>query len=170
MGKWIAVVMVGVLLTGCQYIELSPQSRPQVEDITESGRVARKVAFPAEEYAALEKHGSAVVTGRLFLRTSDGVFPGAKKTISIAPATAYSAEAAEVALAGKAVEPADPRAREYTHYTQTDRQGYFKATGLPSGVFYIAGSVKPPGDSKPRIIINQIKIRDGQTLKVTLSR
>lgn len=170
MGKWIAMLLVGSLLTGCQYIEVSPWSKPQVEDISASGRVARKVAFPAEEYAALEKHGSAVVTGRLFLETRTGVFPGINETISIAPATAYSAEAAEVALTGKAVEPADPRAREYTHYTQTDEQGYFKATGLPAGIFYIAGSIMPPGESKPRIIINQIEIRDGQTLKVTLSR
>ncbi|SDK88060.1 hypothetical protein SAMN05661010_00402 [Modicisalibacter muralis] len=171
MGKRIAIVVLGLILAGCQAIGPGPSGPPEVEDLGEGvpQRVERQVPFPAQEYAKLDKTGTATVSGRLFLETSSGVVPGAGETVSIAPATAYSAEAAEVALSGRAVEPADPRAREYTHYVTTDARGYFQATGLPAGVFYIAGSVKPPG-SERRIIINQISLSEGETLEVSLSR
>nr|WP_297458527.1 carboxypeptidase regulatory-like domain-containing protein [uncultured Halomonas sp.] len=172
MRKGIAIAVLGLVLAGCQAIGPSDSGPPPVEDLgttTGQQRVDRKVPFPAQEYARLDKTGSATVTGRLFLETSSGVVPGAGETVSIAPATQYSAEAAEVALTGRAIEPADPRAREYTHYVTTDARGYFQATGLPAGVFYIAGSVKPPGGER-RIIINQISLGEGQTLEVSLSR
>jgi len=169
MGKGIAIVMLGLVLAGCQAIAPDGEA-PEVEDLTTgTQRVERQVPFPAEEYAKLDKAGTASVSGRLFLETPNGVIPGAGETVSIAPATKYSAEAAEIALTGRAVEPADPRAREYTHYVTTDAQGYFQATGLPAGVFYIAGSVKPPGGER-QIIINQISLREGQSLEVSLSR
>lgn len=170
MGKGIAIVVLGLVLAGCQAIGPGRSGPPEVEDLgTGQQRVERQVPFSAEKYAKLEKTGSATVTGRLFLETSSGMIPGAGETVSIAPATAYSAEAAEVALTGRAVEPADPRAREYTHYATTDSRGYFTANGLPAGVFYIAGSVKPPGGER-RIIINQISLSEGETLEVSLSR
>lgn len=172
MGKGIAIVVLGLVLAGCQAIGPGRSGPPEVEDLgTGSQRVAREVPFPVEEYAKLEKTGSATVSGRLFLETSNGVVPGAGETVSIAPATEYSAEAAQVALMGRAVEPADPRAREYTHYVTTDARGYFTVSGLPAGIFYIAGSVKPPGpNAQRRIIINQISLSEGQTLEVSLSR
>ena len=172
MGKGIAIVVLGLILTGCQAIGPGRSGPPEVEDLGEgSQRVERQVPFPAQEYAKLEKTGSATVSGRLFLETSSGVVPGAGETVSIAPVTQYSAEAAQVVLAGKYIEPADPKAREYTHYATTDSRGYFTASGLPAGTFYIAGSVKPPGpNAQRRIIINQISLSEGQTLEISLSR
>lgn len=171
MRKGIAIVVLGLILAGCQAIGPGRTGPPEVEDLGEAGprRVERQVPFPAQEYAKLEKTGSASVSGRLFLETSSGVVPGADETVSIAPATQYSAEAAAVALSGRAVEPADPRAREYTHYVTTDARGYFTVSGLPAGTFYIAGSVKPPVGER-RIIINQISLSEGETLEVSLSR
>ena len=87
------------------------------------------------------------------------------------PGTTSIGLAADVALAGKRIEPADPRAREYTHYAQTDGNGYFVANGLPAGVFYVAGSVLlPDGESRSPLILKQVKIGAGQTREVDLSR
>lgn len=176
MSRGIVVVLLSGLLAACQFIDTGPDSEPPVvEDIgTTSGpeRVERKVAFPEEEYAKLEKSGTAAITGQLFVKTSQGeIIYGAGETVSVAPATTYSAEAAEAALAGKYIEKADPRAQEYTHYAKTDEQGYFKVTGLPAGVFYVAGRVTLPGpDVQRRVVINQVRLSRGETAKIKLSR
>ena len=177
MRQWTAVVLLGSLLAGCQGMLPGSDGRPpEIIDRSEqapgSAVVERKVAFPADTYAKLEKRGNATIKGRLRYTTAQGrTLVGANEQISIAPATAYSAEAADVALAGKRIEPADPRAREYTHYAQTDGNGYFVANGLPAGVFYVAGSVLlPDGESRSPLILKQVKIGAGQTREVDLSR
>ncbi|MDN3554867.1 carboxypeptidase-like regulatory domain-containing protein [Halomonas maura] len=179
----ILIALLGLILTGCQM--LPPAGLPQrdepaeVIDIGEPqgqtrgrsrGRVPRQVAFPAEEYAALEKTGSAAVSGRLTLDTASGKVVGAGETISVAPITTYSAEAAEQALAGRAVEPADPRARAYTHTTRTDANGHFLLRGLPAGEFYVSGSLVDPASGKRRVVIHQVSLAPGQHRQLQLSR
>ncbi|MDV6319690.1 carboxypeptidase regulatory-like domain-containing protein [Chromohalobacter sp. HP20-39] len=172
-GWWL--LLVGLALSGCEMLPTGGPTQPaEVEEAgegTPAGAVERQVAFPAEEYAKLDKHGSAVVKGRLRYASSQyGMVAGKGETVSIAPATRYSAEAAEVALAGKRIEPADPRAREYTHYVKTDANGYFEATGIPAGVFYVAGSVRLPDGSRSPLILKQIEVGAGQTREVDLRR
>lgn len=131
-------------------------------------RVERKVEFPVDEYAALSTTGTAVVSGRLTLPGQGGTVIGAGGTISVAPVTTYSAEAAERALAGKAVTKADPRAREYTHTTRSNDDGYFIVRDLPSGDFYVSGSLIDPNTSKRRIAIQEISLGKGQKKEVQL--
>ncbi|MFC3392445.1 carboxypeptidase-like regulatory domain-containing protein [Aidingimonas halophila] len=187
------VSIVCLILTGCQAIDpWQDRSTRRVEVIeagedakdaerkepepeaaprpSEQQRAKRQVAFPEEEYAALEKSGNASIAGRISLNTASGVKYGADTTISVAPVTTYSAEAAEMALAGKAVEPADPRAQAYTHRTRTDSRGYFELNGLPAGDFYVSGSIQPSPGARPRIIINQVSVGHGQTVRVDLTR
>lgn len=187
MTRWILPALLGLSLAGCQIIEprYPAGERERVEVIergTEApretgeteradrpattGRVARQVAFPAEEYAALEKRGSAVISGQL---TIDGR-PVPNGGVSVAPVTTYSAEAAEQALAGRAVEPADPRARAYTHTTRTDGNGYFRLEGLPAGEFYVSGSGQDPSTGKTRVVIHQVSLGNGQSRSIELSR
>lgn len=175
----ILIALLGLILTGCQM--LPPGGFPQrggpaeVIDIGEPegqtrGRVPRQVAFPAKEYAALEKTGSAALSGRLTLDSTAGTVIGAGETISVAPVTTYSAEAAEQALAGRAVEPADPRARAYTHTTRTDANGHFLLRGLPSGEFYVSGSLVDPANGKRRVVIHQVSLAPGQHRQIQLQR
>ncbi|WP_290794426.1 carboxypeptidase-like regulatory domain-containing protein [Halomonas sp.] len=184
MKRWIPMLLPGLLLAGCGIMppapsptdrievidrEVEPAERPPaIEEPREipAGRVARQVAFPAEEYASLEKQGSAVISGQLTI--GGRAVPNAG--VSVAPVTTYSAEAAEQALAGRAVEPADPRAREYTHSTRTDGNGRFRLNGLPSGHFYLSGSGPDPASGQPRVVIRQVQLRNGQQLSVDLSR
>lgn len=183
MRRYLTLLITGVILTGCQAMGPGVDSTPQRVEIIErggergeqpspTGRIARQVPFPEQEYAALSKHGNATISGRLYYTapTGERVY-GVNEVVSIAPVTTYSAEAAEAALAGKAIEPADPRAREYTHQTHTDGQGYFTANGLPAGDYYVAGSVRLPGaNGRSPIIIHQVHVGAGQTARVTLNR
>ena len=87
-----------------------------------------------------------------------------------APVTTYSAEAAELALAGKTASRADPRAQAYTHIVRTDSNGYFNATGLPSGTFYVAGVIQLPDGTRSPLILSQVQVGRGQTRSIELSR
>ncbi|MDL4864656.1 hypothetical protein NPJ88_020210, partial [Halomonas elongata] len=118
MRHFLLPLLLGIVLAGCQALPPSGGTqRDDSVDITDIsdkpdrdiGRVARQVDFPEDEYAALEKTGNAALSGRLTLDTASGTVIGAGQTVSVAPVTTYSAEAAEQALAGRAVERADPR-------------------------------------------------------------
>jgi hypothetical protein len=186
MKAWIPATLLGLTLTGCQMMEPWPAPAPERIEVIDigterapqaqpdpqaerpappPGRVARQVAFPEAEYATLEKSGTATVSGRLTLNGRAGT----GETISVAPVTTYSAEAAEHALAGRAVEPADPRAREYTHTTRTDGNGHFTLNGLPAGEFYVSGSAVDASGQR-QIIIRQVSLRNGQNAQVDLRR
>lgn len=178
MKAWIPLALLGLALAGCQMIEPGPPpERIEVIDVTEPrpdtedpapppGRIARQVAFPAAEYAALPTRGTAAISGTIHL---NGI-PGAGETIAVAPVTTYSAEAAEHALAGQAVEPADPRAREYTHTARADGNGNFILQGLPPGEFYVSGSLVNPATGQRQVLLQQVSLREGQHLEVVLSR
>lgn len=176
MRKRLATVALGIALSGCQIMTPdTPPGPPEIRELGKSSkpdRIERKVPFPEKEYAKLEKSGDATLIGRLWITTASGeTVYGANETVSIAPATTYSAEAAEAALAGKHIEEADPRAQQYTHYAKTDERGYFRATGLPAGVFYVAGWVSEPGtNGKRHVIINQVRLGRGQTVEIQLKR
>lgn len=180
-----AIALLGIVLTGCQamvpdtttqrlppedieVIDVEPQPQPsrEAEAPRTPGRVARQVAFPAAEYASLEKTGTAVISGRLSLSGR----PIANRPVSVAPVTTYSAEAAEQALAGRAVERADPRAQEYTQTSHTNSNGHFRIGGLPAGDFYVSGSGQDPVTGETRVIIRQVRLNNGQSLEVDLSR
>ncbi|MBZ0330475.1 carboxypeptidase-like regulatory domain-containing protein [Halomonas sp. ANAO-440] len=177
MKAWIPVALLGLILAGCQMMEPGPPpERIEVIDIgdehppetepADPDRVVRQVAFPEREYAGLERSGSAAISGRLALNG----MPGTGETVAVAPVTTYSAEAAEHALAGRAVEPADPRAQAFTHTTRTDGNGQFSLQGLPAGEFYVMGSVVNPANGQRQAIIRQVSLRNGQSMEVNLSR
>ncbi|WP_110655513.1 carboxypeptidase regulatory-like domain-containing protein [Salinicola halimionae] len=163
-----------LVLAGCESFSTGSLQMPDIFDRSGSDEtvVKRQIPFPADEYARLDKTGTSAVQGRLTYNTPDGqTLIGSGETVSVAPATRYAAEAADVALSGRKIEPADPRAREYTHYAKTDDNGYFVIRGVPAGVFYVAGSVLlPAGKSRSPIIIKQIDLGKGQTRDVDLSR
>lgn len=177
MRRHLPLALAALVLAGCQVVPPAPTERIEVIERGETRRdattepettprAAREVAFPEAEYAQLEKQGTAVVSGRLTLSGR----PVANAGISVAPVTRYSAEAAEKALAGIAVEPADPRARAYTHTTRTDGGGHFRVTGIPAGEFYVSGAGADPVTGAPRVVIRQISLGNGQHREVTLSR
>ncbi|SPJ32077.1 carboxypeptidase-like regulatory domain-containing protein [Kushneria phyllosphaerae] len=168
-----AVLMMG--LAGCESIQNMADNLPGMSSagtVDSAPTVKRQVPFPVETYAALAKTGTATIKGRLaYQLTSGQTVYGNREKVSIAPATEYSAEAADKALAGQRVEPADPRAQAYTHMTTTDANGYFTATGIPAGTFYVAGTVAlPGGQGRSPFILKQVRVKEGGSANVTLRR
>ena len=96
-----AVLMMG--LVGCESVQRMAQNIPGAEHIPGlssqgpvEATVPRQVPFPAETYAALPKTGTATIKGRLAYRLTSGqTVYGNREKVSIAPATEYSAEAAD---------------------------------------------------------------------------
>lgn len=182
MRYWQQMAGIGLLalgLGGCESVQRMAQNIPgagHIPGLSSEGpveaTVPRQVPFPADTYAALPKTGTATIKGRLaYQLTSGQTVYGDHEKVSIAPATEYSAEAADRALAGQRVEPADPRAQAYTHMTTTDANGYFTATGIPAGTFYVAGTVAlPDGQGRSPFILKQVRVKDGGSLRVDLSR
>ncbi|MCM5704590.1 carboxypeptidase-like regulatory domain-containing protein [Larsenimonas salina] len=168
----IATSLLALILTGCQTLSESgilPDGDDQAAG-SSANQVKRTVAFSPEEYAQLEKSGTATLKGQLFYQNEGLKVIGRDQRVSLAPATRYSAEAADAALAGKRIEPADPRARAYTHTATTDSEGHFTFTGLPSGVFYVGGVVRLPDGSMSPYILKQVRLGVGQTKTVKLTR
>ncbi|WP_438765775.1 carboxypeptidase-like regulatory domain-containing protein [Kushneria sp. TE3] len=171
-----ALVMMG--LAGCESLQNMADNFPgmssegAIESAPQEATVRREVPFPADTYAALPKTGTASIKGRLaYQLTSGQTVYGDHEKVSIAPATEYSAEAADKALAGQRVEPADPRAQAYTHMTTTDANGYFTATGIPAGTFYVAGTMAlPNGQGRSPFILKQVRVKEGGSTSVDLSR
>lgn len=168
-----AVLMMG--LAGCESIQKMADNFPGMSSagtVDSAPTVKRQVPFPVDTYAALSKTGTATIKGRLaYQLTSGQTVYGNREKVSIAPATEYSAEAADKALAGQRVEPADPRAQTYTHMTTTDANGYFTATGIPAGTFYVAGTVAlPGGQGRSPFILKQVRVKEGGSVNVELSR
>lgn len=155
----IAVGVTALLLTGCQ-----------------AGPVKRQVAFPADEYAALEKTGTSSVSGQLFLRTVGGdVKYGAGSQVIVTPVTSYTQEATMIYLRGAMPESADPRARAYTRRTIADGTGRFEVDSLPAGEYYVAGGVywQVPGSYAPNqggMVIQQITLDEGESKEVMLTK
>ncbi|MFW6346843.1 MAG: carboxypeptidase-like regulatory domain-containing protein [Halomonas sp.] len=172
--------LAALLLGGCEVVppaptdrieviergETRPDTRQDDADKRRPERAKREVAFSEAEYANLEKRGTAAISGRLTL--SGRPVPDAG--ISVAPVTRYSAEAAEKALAGIPVEPADPRAQEYTHTTRTDADGNFRIANLPSGEFYVSGAGPDPTNGRSRVVVRQVSLGNGQHREISLSR
>lgn len=177
MRQRLAIIALGAILAGCQMLPPMDTGtrRIEVREVTpetpqEPGRVPRRVAFSEAEYRALPTQGTARLSGQLFYEAPGGRIYGRHETVAIAPVTAYSAEAAEQALAGRAVERADPRAQAYTHRVRTDGEGRFEASRLPPGDFYVSGSVTLPDGRRSPLILHQVRLRNGQTTRVNLRR
>lgn len=172
----LALLMCTAVLAGCESASRMADSISLPDfgssSQTEQGeqRVQRTVAFPEAEYARLDKTGTSVIKGRMSYEWQGQTIYANRAGISIAPVTTYSAEAAELALAGKTASRADPRAQAYTHIVRTDSNGYFNATGLPSGTFYVAGVVQLPDGTRSSLILSQVQVGRGQTRSIELSR
>ena len=109
----------------------------------EENKMAR-IAFPESEYYRLARIGKGTVKGTIYVKDYyDKRVLGASTRLYLNPITSYSEQWYEESyLGGHKMQAADPRLFNYLKFTASDKNGNFAFYGVPSGSYYLIGTVK----------------------------
>ena len=136
-----------------------------------------RVTFPLAEYNRLARTGKGTVKGRIYLKDAyEKAIPGASTRLYLNPITSYSKQwYNESYLGGYKMEKADNRLFNYLRFTASDSEGRFAFYGVPSGSYYLIGTVKcgsECGYSTPKSIriATQVSVSGNQVVERDLSR
>ncbi|BAF72517.1 hypothetical protein [Sulfurovum sp. NBC37-1] len=147
--------------------------------ITEESRqsVVKRIPFPIGEYNRLARIGKGTVKGAIYVTDYSGnKIPGRGTRLYLNPATSYSDQwYRESYLGGQKMEKADSRLFNYLRFTAADNDGKFAFYGVPSGSYYLIGTVKcgtECGYDTPQSIriAKRISIQGNQVLEADLAR
>lgn len=119
------------------------ESETKITEETMDKRVER-IPFPVEEYRQLSTIGKGTIKGAIYLRDMYGErIPGSGTRLYLNPITSYSKQWYEESYIGGAkMQKADPRLFNYLRFTAADSEGNFAFYGVPSGSYYLIGTVK----------------------------
>ncbi|MDQ7046651.1 MAG: carboxypeptidase regulatory-like domain-containing protein [Sulfurovum sp.] len=147
--------------------------------MTESGQVQKiaRINFPSSEYNRLARTGKGTVRGTIYLKDSyeKGIL-GANTRLYLNPLTSYSKQwYKESYLGGAKMTKADSRLFNYLKFTASDENGKFAFYGVPSGSYYLIGTVKCGqecgyGNDKNIRIARKVTIEGNQILEKDLTR
>ncbi len=136
-----------------------------------------RVTFPVSEYNRLAKTGKGTVKGRIYLQDAYGKqIVGAETRLYLNPVTSYSKQwYKESYIGGYKMEKADDRLFNYLRFTASDSQGNFAFYGVPSGSYYLIGTVRCAsecGYSTPKSIriATQVSVSGNEVVQKDLSR
>ncbi len=107
-------------------------------------RKIKRIRFSMSEYYRLERTGKGTVEGRIFIKDAYGrpVF-GKNTRLYLNPVTSYSEQWYEESyLDGHKMEKADSRLFNYLRFITSNANGEFAFYGVPSGDYYLIGTVK----------------------------
>lgn len=144
----------------------------------ESGesKIAR-IKFPVSEYSHLARTGKGTITGSIYVRDLyDRKAVGASTRLYLNPITSYSKQWYEESyLSGARMEEADPRLFNYLRFTASDNNGKFAFYGVPSGNYYLIGTVKCGEECgyqslKNIRIATRVQVRGNQIINKDLTR
>jgi hypothetical protein len=109
----------------------------------EENKMAR-IEFPESEYYRLARIGKGTVKGTIYVKDYyDKRVLGASTRLYLNPITSYSEQWYEESyLGGHKMQAADPRLFNYLKFTASDKNGNFAFYGVPSGSYYLIGTVK----------------------------
>ena len=115
--------------------------------MTEEGATSNKIErikFPVSEYSHLPRTGKGTVNGSIYIRDLYGrKIPGASARLYLNPITSYSQQWYEESYVnGNKMQEADPRLFNYLRFTASDKNGKYSFYGVPSGNYYLIGTVK----------------------------
>jgi len=146
------------------------------------GRAPRRVPFEESAFAGYGSAGSATVSGKLVVTSSNGTVHLADDGneedriagtfITLLPVAAYTREMVDRELGdGECLAPSDPRFQKYVRLTRTDAEGNFVFKQIPAGEYFVTGQVKGNSldDFSYRWAFERIKVRKGQSVKIKLS-
>ena len=141
----------------------------------EENKMAR-IEFPESEYYRLARTGKGTVKGTIFVKDYyDKRVLGASTRLYLNPITSYSEQWYEESyLGGHKMQAADPRLFNYLKFTASDKNGNFAFYGVPSGSYYLIGTVKCAEecgyDSMKNIrIATKVSVRGNQIVEQDLT-
>jgi len=136
-----------------------------------------RVPFPIEEYQRLSRAGKGTVKGTIYVKDAyDKRVSGAGTRLYLNPVTSYSNQwYRESYIGGYKMEKADARLFNYLRFTAADSNGNFAFYGVPSGRYYLIGTVTcgtECGYSSPKSIriATQVSVIGNQIIQKDLSR
>jgi len=137
----------------------------------------QRIVFPAAEYSALARTGKGTIQGHIYLQDTYGKkIYGTKTRLYLNPATSYSRQWYEQSyINGYKLGKADSRLFNYLKFTASDDNGAFAFYGVPSGRYYLIGTVTCgvecgyPNNKNMRIA-TEVFISGNQVLDQDLSR
>ena len=194
----ITIILLSIL-TGCvsRDIPLQPQRNTNPynvndvdlsdldENLTESEMLMTeegdekmaRIAFPTSEYYSLARTGRGTIKGTIYITDSYGsrVF-GSGTRLYLNPITSYSKQwYVESYLGGNRMQKADARLFNYLKFTAADSNGNFAFYGVPSGSYYLIGTVKCGNEcgyenEKSIRIATRVSIQGNQIINKNLTR
>ncbi len=119
------------------------ESETMITEDMGSQKMAR-IAFPTSEYYRLARTGKGTVKGAIYVQDVYGKrIMGTGTRLYLNPATSYSDQwYRESYIGGKKMEKADSRLFNYLRFTASNSDGKFAFYGVPSGSYYLIGTVK----------------------------
>ena len=168
-------------LTNADDVDMSDDNLTESEMmISEDGEENKmeRIAFPESEYYRLARTGKGTVKGTIYVKDAynDKRVLGASTRLYLNPITSYSEQwYQESYLGGYQMQAADPRLFNYLKFTASDKNGKFAFYGVPSGSYYLIGTVKCGEecgyDSMKNIrIATKVSVRGNQIVKQDLTR
>jgi len=112
--------------------------------MTEQTSKLQRIAFPASEYYPYSGVGKGTIKGNIYLQNYSGQkVMGSETRLYLNPITSYSDQwYNESYIGGNKMEEADSRLFNYLKFTASDVNGAFAFYGVPSGRYYLIGTVK----------------------------
>ena len=142
----------------------------------EENKMAR-IEFPESEYYRLPRTGKGTVKGSIYVKDYyDKRVLGASTRLYLNPITSYSEQWYEESyLGGYKMQEADPRLFNYLKFTASDKNGKFAFYGVPSGSYYLIGTVKCGEECgyesmKNIRIATKVTVRGNQIVEQDLTR
>ena len=152
------------------------ESEMMITEDSEEFRLER-IAFPTSEYNRLARTGKGTIKGTIYVTDYyDRRIPGESTRLYLNPVTSYSEQwYKESYIGGYKMQEADSRLFNYLRFTASDKKGKFAFYGVPSGSYYLIGTVKCGDacgyDSVKNIrIATQVTVRGNQIIQQDLTR
>jgi hypothetical protein len=152
------------------------ESEMMINEDDEENRLQR-IDFPVSEYSRLARIGKGTVKGTIYVTDAyDRRVVGASTRLYLNPLTSYSEQwYKESYLGGYKMQKADSRLFNYLKFTASDKNGNFAFYGVPSGSYYLIGTVKCGEECgyesmKNIRIATKVSVRGNQIVKQDLTR
>lgn len=136
-----------------------------------------RITFPIEEYKHLASNGKGTVKGLIYLKDAYGRAIFGKSTrLYLNPITSYSKQwYNESYIGGYKMQKADDRLFNYLKFTASNDEGRFAFYGVPTGKYYLIGTVKcgsECGYETPKNvrIATEVSISGNQVIEKSLTR